>query len=952
MHYWAKITPIALLAALLMQGCQSNFRFPSIGRQNPPLQAVAQGEMVHLTDRTPLTHDEAIYDTITKRVNLFSAANEVISFQVVVEGPAGGAEGVTIAATDLAVKGGPVIPAANVSVFRMLPVKVTEYPPWYLRLADVVPEPASFYDALVPVTAPVQGQPYRLEPGQRVAFWVDIAVPRSAAAGTYSGEIRVAGRNHQLATLPVSLKVYNFVLGDERPVAALGGIDYRTLFGAFIQRDGRPFTPETLDRNNPLVMRGLTLLRQLMVLSHEHRLDLFDRHMKPLVKRDMAGRLLVDWEDYDAIVGPYLTGTAFDDKIGVAAWPLPFNESWPEPSHYGGIAGEDYQLTVTSLLAQSRQHLAETRGFGRQIFIWPVRKEVSQDAYDRFNALGRLVRMSDDKSPILLQLPPRPPELTGWRANNDLNRLWDIVAAPGQYFDPADATSTSKVDSPLAGAWLSPGLPPYLPSLGVIATPADVRAIPWFAMKYGCAGLLLPEVLNWSGEVFQTPAEAQTRLFYPGASFGIEGVLPSVRLKRLRRGLQDLAYLQIVRQREKPALAKAIINSLVRYGGVEACGDHYLDPRLGGWEHSPAAWETARRMLAEEITALVHPSEVSNQDLLAQRLAWKDFEQQTHTVRLEQARCKLTPASDNKLNATITLDLYNEHGRDIDLLVQLEQLPEGWKATTEQVHLAPMPAFSRRVVTLSAQGLHMAMGPTAKLAMPLTITVDRQRSRKVSVALPFLISGQVQKPPAIDGNLNDWPMRAGNGAGDFRLLGARGQSEGPLAKRGTLAFVMHDSKNLYLAFRCQEPEVASLIAQASNVLHYEQLMACGEDMVEVILDPGCQAKGPQDLYHLAVKANGVLLAERGVRSDPPLGAAGPWPVAVSVAIKKQEKHWIVELAIPLESFGPAGKSGFWGVNFTRFATSGAESSSWAEAARYFYDPRNLGTMYMVPSGVN
>ena len=93
-------------------------------------------------------------------------------------------------------------------------------------------------------------------------------------------------------------------------------------------------------------------------------------------------------------------------------------------------------------------------------------------------------------------------------------------------------------------------------------------------------------------------------------------------------------------------------------------------------------------------------------------------------------------------------------------------------------------------------------------------------------------------------------------------------------------------------------------------------------------------------------ANGVLLTERGVHTDPPLGAAVAWPVAASVAVAKQDKLWVVELAIPLSAFGPAGKESFWGVNFTRFATQGSESSSWAGSPRYFYDPKNLGTMFL------
>jgi len=101
--------------------------------------------------------------------------------------------------------------------------------------------------------------------------------------------------------------------------------------------------------------------------------------------------------------------------------------------------------------------------------------------------------------------------------------------------------------------------------------------------------------------------------------------------------------------------------------------------------------------MAEEIQALVHPSsEMSNQALLAQRLAWQQFEQSTHTVRVEQIRSRMLPiAGSNRFRAAVTLELFNEHGRDVDVLVKFENLPEGWQAKVAQVHLGP-PGLQRQ----------------------------------------------------------------------------------------------------------------------------------------------------------------------------------------------------------------------------------------------------------------
>jgi hypothetical protein len=124
------------------------------------------------------------------------------------------------------------------------------------------------------------------------------------------------------------------------------------------------------------------------------------------------------------------------------------------------------------------------------------------------------------------------------------------------------------------------------------------------------------------------------------------------------------------------------------------------------------------------------------------------------------------------------------------------------------------------------------------------------------------------------------------------------------------------------------------------------LLAVGEDLVEVLLDPGRDAKGPGEFYHAIVKSNGVAIFERGVRSDPPLGPAGPWAADAEVAVGRGEGLWTVELAIPLSSFGPRRGASSWGVNFTRYATQGVEASSWTGVRRNFYDPDALGTLLM------
>jgi hypothetical protein len=920
--------------------------------EKPSLAAWAAGDMVALTDRAERPDDPSVFDAEQGLVSLFAAANETVSIQLVVDCGQVGAEGLTVSFTDLLGPGGRKIAAANIKAFRMVPIPVREYPPWYLRLVERVPAPCGVYDPLVPIDAPRAGQPFRLEANRRLALWVDVHVPRDTAPGTYSGGVLVSAETHEPWAAKLNLEVAAFVLPDARPVPALGGFDHRQLCRALLRRNGKPFDPVYLDRKNPFVQRGLALVRELMRLAHAHRLDLFDKAITPLLKRENATRFRLVWDDYDAIVAPYLDGTAFDDRIGCPAWPSPFRQDWPNPVHYGGASSEVYAKAVDGLIATCREHFTQDLPAGEKVFLWPCRGPVRAEAYALHARLASLIRRADPNTPILCQLPAAPPRETGWQPPPGFAESMDIAAPSCALLDLSKAAGAAGPEHPLKGVWLSPAPPPYFPGLGVIATPADVRAAPWFAMKYQCTGLFLPEVLHWEGDPLLPAAGTETRLFYPGTIAGTDGLLPSVRLKRLRRGLQDIAYLWILQRRQRPGVARAAINGLVRYAGLAAAGDSYLDPRLDGWAKDGSTWTLARKILSHEVEAVVSPERADRTRTLAHRLDWKRFDEQTRTLRVERVRSVVASAggdgsSLDRLKITALLEIFNEYGGAVNVQARFAKLPAGFQSPAGPVRVGSVAPARREVIRLTAEGPGpLTTDAGGKAPFPVELTTDRDEPRQLVVPVPFLVVGWTRTPPKIDGLLKDWPLRAGNTAGGFRLIGRRGRVGDGLAGRGTMIFALRDEDNLYLAFRCDEPRPDRMVARPTNFVRYEQLVICGEDVVEVLLDPGGKAKAPAEIYHAIIKPNGVLITERGVRTDPPLGPSQPWPARATLAVGAQKGVWTVELAIPLAAFGPNAAPGFWRVNFTRYATQGAEASSWSGTPRNFYDPRNLGTMFV------
>jgi hypothetical protein len=927
-------------------------------RPQPAVNAWAVNEMEKLSSLSPRRQDDLLINPATGAIELFAAANETVSFQIVVQADAQPLRNVRLACSELQA-GAKKIAAENFRAYRLLPMRITEFPPWYLRLSETSPQPADFYDAMVPAESPVGGAPYEVPANGRLVLWVDLAVPRGAQSEEYAGRVTVQADRHQPWSVPLKMQVYDLVLPDARAIAAIGGFDHRTLLSRLIQQEGRAFAPDVLDRRDPAVRRGLLVLRQIMQVGHNHRLDLFDAAIQPLLKRDFSGEVRLDWSDYDAIVQPYLDGTAFEDRVGAPAWPSPFRDDWPDPARYGGAGQADYLATARRAIELCRDHFQD-EDVRKRVFLWPSRGPLSPSGpggYEEFIRLARLIRSADAQTPILAQLPAEAPKSAGFAVPPEVAKLADILAPPGEWFMPRPAGERPDPNAPLSGRWVAPGFPPHFPSLGVLASPADVRAIPWTAMKYGAPGLLIPDVLDWgdapasAGAPLPQAGALQTTLFYPGTLAGIEGVLSSVRLKWLRRGLQDIAYLMVLRQRGQAETARKLLDAMVRYAGVEAAGEVYLDARLDGWVQDPRVWITARRILAEESQQAVNPSELSGRQLLAQRLAWQELWGRTARLRVEQVRTKITTvqSADGRqyLLATLLLELYNEYDQRVSPTVRVGPLPAGWECLDgAEARLEAIAPNSRKTVVLSLQGLEMPFSPVAKMEVPLTFQLPEGRAERLSVAIPSLLAPPAVREPRIDGQLDDWPLRAGNRAGDFKLAGRRGLLDGGLAKRQTEAFVQADANHLYIALRCREPNMADLVVRPDNQVRYEQLMACGEDLVEVLLDPGMKAQGPDDLYHLVIKPSGAVIAERGIGTAFPLGKTSPWASGAKVAVSRGAQEWVVELAIPLDAFGPQRPGAFWGVNFARFATHGQESSNWAQASRQLYHPKNLGTMYV------
>lgn len=152
------------------------------------------------------------------QANIKAAKGETESFQIAIKAPAGGLTNVNVTPAALVnATSGASIDVTAKSLYREHYVQITKaaYGGSNRSLG-----PGWYPDGLIPFADPTTGAdlngtldavPYTLAENTNTAIWVDVTVPRTAAAGTYKGTFTVTSDQGNVS-VPVTLTVWNFTL--------------------------------------------------------------------------------------------------------------------------------------------------------------------------------------------------------------------------------------------------------------------------------------------------------------------------------------------------------------------------------------------------------------------------------------------------------------------------------------------------------------------------------------------------------------------------------------------------------------------------------------------------------------------------------------------------------------------------------------------------------------------
>jgi hypothetical protein len=435
------------------------------------------------------------------------------------------------------------------------------YKAWYHRLPGVEGQPATYLpDALIPVH---EGQVFHLpDPDNRIEgqtaqeFWVDVFIPVGTAPGLVEGQAQLTTDGESIS-LPIRLLVLQVTVPDQPSLV----MDHNS-YGARWLHDLYPRAFAAAGDEMRRRHLEIETLHHYYRLVHEHR-GLFHNlgcghsgTFDPIYGPRMAGRgrekRLIDWELYDRHYGPLFDGSVFATatpgmppprRPASPVWGVytPITPDWPASYLWWGERG--YAVEFTRCVEQFDAHLCRNGWTNTRVeFFFNHKKRYRWFGWDG-DEVKYLKDMRYHQEMVRLWETAIGDTPVSWVYRMDVSwqmaNQFDVMAGHQSFwvcggFHRWYRDQVRQVIARGDTVWWYGGTPP-IPA----ATSSILSSVyqTWARGLHGyCAWLTTaPGRDPW----FECDGCA-TGLIYPGERFGIEGPIPSIRLKVQRNGIQDI----------------------------------------------------------------------------------------------------------------------------------------------------------------------------------------------------------------------------------------------------------------------------------------------------------------------------------------------------------------------------------------------------------------------------
>ncbi len=793
-----------------------------------------------------------------------------------------------------------------------------------------------------------------------VMLWIDVRVPPEAKAGDYEARLDIleSGNNRAVASVPVDMTVYDFVLPDERHLNLVGQVDWESLQRLFPDRF-EAITDRLLNRNDDKYADAVRTLDGLMMLAQEHRTQLVIPRLQPTVKWPGGRQPQVTWDDYDTVVTPWLTGEMFPDKIPVGYWPLPA---------VNGLANYDLK-SQSDYWAEAASHF-DQRDWLRFSSVF-----VEKQTPGRANT-GESLSFSADAAAILASHPrirvcvPLEDDQVQF-ASEQNPRLIDsaassrlITANPGIVFTSPIQNWPANVARP--PRWLRTDLTGLIPYVGAGGDERDVRLWAWLAsiplpppelgIEYGPV-----QFIRWVGVLPRTsdplePADPNELVwFYPGSWFGVDEPVPTIQLKWLRQAQQDFEYLYLAKQRgdrlNSIYMARLISKPVELQPGQEP------DPTYGmmSGTANPKAWTDAKDLVAQRIL-LREPGQPVDKDreheLNLQMLRWSR-PQERPVIMGRMTKWSLDAQANASIHLHLGIDIYNaSDARPAENTLEwTAPFPSGWQVQPQPMKIDALATYQVRRAMMTAQVDPARVRNLDRTPIQITFTDGFSRNTStVKMSLPVAVSERREGRLNIDGSLEDWsPDDLIQNGPLLRMFNRPALQAQQLQNAGGASSVYtgYADENFYVAFK-----VTGLSSGEAkvvrNFVNYQFRRGWGEDLCQILIQPVYEDNTTGPVMHVVCKPNGHWVERK---MDPKL-FADPWQAfegtGVRYAATLDGPDWRGEVAIPWKSVTDAGKGRprLLRFNFTQHRADSGESASWAGPVDFGRDDAFMGVLFL------
>jgi hypothetical protein len=474
--------------------------------------------------------------------HLYAARGEYEAFQIAVRAPTSGLTLQSAVASDLTNGAGGSLSSSNITLYREHYVQVTASSP-DRHGSNRSLGPGWYPDALIPFVSPntgsplaggaYQAAPFTVDPAGTLTIWVDVWVAPGTSPGDYAGTVTLSTDQGDLS-VPWTLTVWNFTL----PLKS-------TLRSAFLYGD----------------MSSLAADEELL----RHKIE-------PL--REPS------WEQ-STLINSFGLG-----DVGLSFWS---GADAKNCTMSAAPSASQIQAAVAAQQTGLSTYIYSADEIGACASLFPVVQQWAQSMHQA--GISNLV-----------VIPPTPALYDdGTGTGRSAVDIW--VVLPMQYNSAGIGQVQAKGDEVWSyNALVQDG---YSPKWLIDYDPINYRIQAGFlSQSQGLTGLLYWRVDQWSPDPWNNVNNAgqfgngnypgEGLLVYPGKDVGLSGVVPSMRLKQLREGVEDYEYVAILKRLGRGDWALGLVRSVA--------------PDWRNWTRDANALEAVRHQLGAEIDRLSNPT--------------------------------------------------------------------------------------------------------------------------------------------------------------------------------------------------------------------------------------------------------------------------------------------------------------------------------------------------------